>query len=259
MGQDGSRSRKRFTVGCLFAAIGGFCKAFERRGRASCGRTRRTGSPRRPSRRKLPAHPVSSQTGGRPQRQTRPLGACRYSHRRLSVPALFRRGRQAWVQKDERGLLFLHIIRIIKELGRDKPKMLLLENVRNFRTHDRGRTFKRVQNEIQKAGYWFSEKNAAILNTMTHTDIPQNRARVFMVAMSCQHFPSNTFKFPEPLPRGSLRSVWGFLALATSRMRFTTSRKHHSITGRSRRQSKPAVKSQSQPCRREARTSLGVR
>jgi DNA (cytosine-5)-methyltransferase 1 len=29
MKQDGSHSRKKFTVGCLFAAIGGFCKAFE--------------------------------------------------------------------------------------------------------------------------------------------------------------------------------------------------------------------------------------
>ncbi len=46
---------------------------------------------------------------------------------------------------------------------------------------------------------------------MTHTTIPQNRARAFMVAMSCQHFPSNTFQFPEPLPPNSLRPVWDFL------------------------------------------------
>src|SRR5208283_2573086 len=59
--------------------------------------------------------------------------------------------------KDERGLLFLHIIRIIKEFGPRKPKVLLLENVRNFKSHDKGRTFKRVQAEIQKAGYWFSD------------------------------------------------------------------------------------------------------
>jgi DNA (cytosine-5)-methyltransferase 1 len=68
-----------------------------------------------------------------------------------------------------------------------------------------------VQFEIQKAGYWFGDKDAQVLNTATHTDIPQNRDRVFMVAMSCDHFPSNTFQFPEPLPDGSLRSVWDFL------------------------------------------------
>jgi DNA (cytosine-5)-methyltransferase 1 len=44
--------------------------------------------------------------------------------------------------QDERGLLFLHIIRIIREFGRNKPKMLLLENIKNLKHHDRGRTFK---------------------------------------------------------------------------------------------------------------------
>lgn len=115
--------------------------------------------------------------------------------------------------KDERGMLFLEIIRILREFGRQKPGILLLENVRNFRSHDKGRTFKRVQSEIQRAGYWFSEKDAQILNTSTHTDIPQNRERVFMVAMNTELFSSNTFTFPEPLPNGSLRPVRAFLDL----------------------------------------------
>ena len=112
---------------------------------------------------------------------------------------------------DERGLLFLHIIRLLKEFGDAKPKILLLENVRNFRTHDKGRTFKRVQTEIQRAGYWFAEKDAQILNTATHTKIPQNRAQIFMVAMSSDHFPSNTFSFPKAIRRADVRSVWDFL------------------------------------------------
>lgn len=115
--------------------------------------------------------------------------------------------------KDDRGLLFLHIIRIIKEFGKQKPWILLLENVKNFRSHDGGRTFKRVQSEIQKAGYWFSEKNAQVLNTSTHSDIPQNRERVFMVALSCDRFPANTFEFPAPLPAGCVKPVRDFLDL----------------------------------------------
>lgn len=115
--------------------------------------------------------------------------------------------------KDERGLLFLHIIRLIKEFGARKPKVLLLENVKNFRSHDKGRTFKRVQAEIQKAGYWFSDVNAQVLNTARHTEIPQNRERIFMVAMSTDHFSSNSFSFPEPLPPSSLREVREFLDL----------------------------------------------
>lgn len=114
---------------------------------------------------------------------------------------------------DERGQLFTHIIRLIKEFGSDKPKILLLENVRNFKTHDNGRTFQIVQSEIQKAGYWFSNKNTAILNTAVHTDIPQNRDRIFMAAFSADFFPCNTFKFPEALPTGSRKKVREFLDL----------------------------------------------
>lgn len=115
--------------------------------------------------------------------------------------------------RDDRGLLFLHIIRLLKEFGHEKPRILLLENVQYFRNHDRGQTFRRVQREIQKAGYWFTDKDAEVLNTATHTDIPQNRDRIFMVAVSQQHFDSNIFTFPPPLPEGSRREVRAFLDL----------------------------------------------
>jgi site-specific DNA-cytosine methylase len=32
MSQEGFRSKRKYKVGCLFAAIGGFCKAFEMAG-----------------------------------------------------------------------------------------------------------------------------------------------------------------------------------------------------------------------------------
>jgi DNA (cytosine-5)-methyltransferase 1 len=112
---------------------------------------------------------------------------------------------------DDRGLLFLHIIRLLKEFGNRRPKVLLLENVGNFKSHDRGRTFKRVQSEIQRAGYWFGEKNVAMLNTASHTRIPQNRNRIFMIAVDSAVFQANTIEFPEPLPEGSLDDVWDYL------------------------------------------------
>lgn len=79
-----------------------------------------------------------------------------------------------------------------------------------FRNHDSGRTFKRVQSEVQKAGYWFRDKNAVVLNTAEHTDIPQHRDRPFMVAYSCDNFPSNTFEFSKPFA-GKMRPVTSFL------------------------------------------------
>lgn len=100
------------------------------------------------------------------------------------------------------------------EFGDEKPKLLLLENVQYFRNHDKGRTFKRVQAEIQKAGYWFGDENAAILNTAEHTEIPQNRQRIFMIAANRSHFAKNSFRFPVAMPAGRLRDVRDFLDLS---------------------------------------------
>jgi DNA (cytosine-5)-methyltransferase 1 len=91
--------------------------------------------------------------------------------------------------------------------------MLLLENVKNLKHHDKGRTFKRIQAEIQKAGYWFTEKDACIMHTAFHTDIPQNRERIFMVALNCDHFATNSFEFPKPFPEPRLRTVFDYLDL----------------------------------------------
>ncbi len=116
---------------------------------------------------------------------------------------------------DRRGRLFFEIIRLIRELGPQRPKILLLENVPYLLNHDRGRTFAKISQEIQLAGYWFApQRNTAILDTRTHTGIPQQRERLYMVALSTEHFSRNTFVFPEPVP-DEARSVQDFLDLDT--------------------------------------------
>lgn len=98
---------------------------------------------------------------------------------------------------DPRGRLFFEIVRIVNEFGPCRPKIILLENVKHLLNHDEGRTFARIVSSIQQAGYWFHTKDAIVLNTKTHTKIPQNRERVFMVAMSQDEFPMNNFRFPN--------------------------------------------------------------
>lgn len=79
---------------------------------------------------------------------------------------------------DDRGNLFFEIIRLVDEL-KHRPKVLFLENVKNFYTHDHGNTFKIVREALEKNGYCvFSE----VLNTSSITDVPQNRERTFIVA-----------------------------------------------------------------------------
>jgi DNA (cytosine-5)-methyltransferase 1 len=51
------------------------------------------------------------------------------------------------------------------------------------------------------------------MHTAFHTDIPQNRERIFMVALSCDHFSTNSFEFPKPFPEPRLRTVFDYLDL----------------------------------------------
>jgi DNA (cytosine-5)-methyltransferase 1 len=205
-------SKKEFSVGCLFAAIGGFCHAFEKAGAMIAWANEKDRFAAETFRLNFPDvrylnKPIEDLTVRGDSLEPVDVLTAGFPCQPFSVAG------EKDGFKDERGLLFLHIIRVIKEFGRNKPKILLLENVKNFKSHDRRHTFKRVQTEIQKAGYWFTEANAKILHTAYYTDIPQNRERIFMVAMSCDHFASNTFKFPEPLPDRPARGVREFLDL----------------------------------------------
>jgi len=200
------------TVGCLFAAIGGFCKAFQQKGARIlwandkdrfAAETFRLNFPKVRYIEK-PVEDLSVHGDRLPAVDVLTAG---FPCQAFSI-AGEKRG-----FRDSRGLLYLHILRIIKEFGRNKPKILLLENVKNLKAHDRGRTFKRIQAEIQRAGYWFSDANTRTLNTADYTTIPQNRERVFMVAMKQAYFAANSFVFPDPSPPAKRQPVRSFLDL----------------------------------------------
>lgn len=202
------------TVGSLFAAIGGFCKAFQQNGATVLWANEKDRFAAETFRLNFPdvryiEKPVEDLSVHGDRLPPVDILTAGFPCQAFSIA-----GEKKGFE-DSRGLLFLHIVRIIREFGKNKPKILLLENVKNLKAHDKGRTFKRIQAEIQRAGYLFSDANARILNTAEHTDIPQNRERVFMVAMSQSHFTANTFVFPDPLLDGDLRPVRSFLDLGT--------------------------------------------
>ena len=92
---------------------------------------------------------------------------------------------------DTRGTLFFDIARIIEER---KPSLVLLENVKGFKNHDAGRTFKVVQETLDGIGY---NVFAKILNA-SDFGLPQNRERIFIVCVNRKKVKSNDFKFPKP-------------------------------------------------------------
>ena len=98
---------------------------------------------------------------------------------------------------DERGKLFFQIIRLIKEFGENKPKILVLENVPYLANGDSGKWFQTIVTQIQLAGYWFDKNNCCLLKTDEISGLPQGRERLFMVAASTDAFFCNDFSFPE--------------------------------------------------------------
>ena len=82
--------------------------------------------------------------------------------------------------EDERGNLFLNIIDLIEQLGKKfyKPRILFLENVKNLKSHDKGRTYEVIKSKLQESGYTIFEK---VLNTMEYSNLPQNRERIYII------------------------------------------------------------------------------
>jgi DNA (cytosine-5)-methyltransferase 1 len=101
---------------------------------------------------------------------------------------------------DTRGTLFFNIKEIVKsKIEANKlnkkvaiPKILLLENVKGFKNHDKGNTFKVVKQTLNELGY---EVAAEVLNSK-HFGIPQNRERIFIVAWHKEVVKKTDFKFP---------------------------------------------------------------
>lgn len=77
--------------------------------------------------------------------------------------------------EDTRGTLFFDICEIIEK---HKPKFLLLENVANLATHDKGNTYKVIRKNLDKLGYVFPDKPLII--SPDSFGIPILRPRVYI-------------------------------------------------------------------------------
>ncbi len=88
---------------------------------------------------------------------------------------------------DTRGTLFFNIEEILRV---KEPYAFLLENVKQLRTHDRGKTLQIILEKLQDLGYFV---HYDILNALDF-NLPQKRERIIIVG-----FRENIqFKFPTP-------------------------------------------------------------
>lgn len=92
--------------------------------------------------------------------------------------------------EDSRGTLFFDVARITKA---KRPKVVFMENVKNFATHDNGKTLEIVKGTMEELGYTFYQK---VLNAVNY-GIPQKRERIYMVCFR-NDLEVNDFTYPKP-------------------------------------------------------------
>ena len=102
--------------------------------------------------------------------------------------------RQGFKDTRGRGDLFFYVAEIIEKT---QPKAFLLENVKNLKGHDKGRTYAIIKETLTNLGYHVTE---TVLNSMNYGNLPQNRERIYIVGFKSKTQFEN-FSFPEKIPR----------------------------------------------------------
>jgi DNA (cytosine-5)-methyltransferase 1 len=110
-------------------------------------------------------------------------------------------GRAHGFLDETQGTLFFDIARIIKA---KKPSAFLLENVKNLVSHDKGNTFKVIQEALRELGYSIHYK---VLDSKHF--VPQHRERIIIVGFRNAVFhKKETFNFPEmPEPLYKIKDI----------------------------------------------------
>lgn len=94
---------------------------------------------------------------------------------------------------DTRGTLFFNIAAILQE---KRPKAFMLENVKQLRGHDKGRTLEVILNILNELNYYVPEPQ--VLNAY-HFGVPQNRERIIIVGFNKDYLPTrfDAFAYPQ--------------------------------------------------------------
>ena len=102
-------------------------------------------------------------------------------------------GREHGFRDATQGTLFFRLAEIIEA---KRPAAILLENVKNLRSHDKGRTWRVVRDTLEELNYWvFTE----VIDAAGW--VPQHRERVYIAGFDKRRFPGIPhFTFPGPPP-----------------------------------------------------------
>lgn len=88
---------------------------------------------------------------------------------------------------DVRGTLFFDVADVLEK---HHPKAFYLENVKNLKTHDDGRTFAKIMDVLKNRLGYVVDSN--VMNPCEYANVPQNRERIFIVG-----FDPNQISIPQ--------------------------------------------------------------
>lgn len=205
--QAQNRNNKEFTFIDLFAGIGGMRIAFERQGgncvysnewNKYCQQTYFANFGEQPDdditkvdARIIPSHDIL--VAGFP---CQPFSIAGVSKKQSM-------GRETGFEDKTQGTLFFDVCRILKA---KRPKAFMLENVKNLKSHDHGRTFKVITESLDELDY---EVFAAVLDGQNY--VPQHRERILIVGFNRKRYGRNIkFEFninpvnPKPVMKDIL-------------------------------------------------------
>jgi len=93
---------------------------------------------------------------------------------------------------DKRSNVFWKIVEILEK---HNPEIIILENVKNLKSHDKGNTYKIIEKKLQEIGYHIK---TAILDTNKITNIPQHRERIYIIGFrDKEKYDKFNFEFQE--------------------------------------------------------------
>ena len=191
--------RRMLTAGCLFSGMGGFASGLAGAGFGLSWAVDENARACAAFRHRLPGVRVL-------ERDVRGLGAAEAGLEPVDLLAAgfpcqsFSQAGDRRGFEDRRGEVFFEIPRLLGEWApRERPKLVVLENVDHILHGNDGWWFDQIRRELRRAGYWFRRESCWRVNVKDATDVPQNRPRVFMVAASREHFRHNPFTPPPPV------------------------------------------------------------
>ena len=111
-------------------------------------------------------------------------------------------GRATGFEDKTQGTLFFDICRILKA---KRPKAFMLENVKNLKGHDRGRTFKVITEALEELDY---EVFHAVLDGQNY--VPQHRERILIVGFDRKRYGSDIgfcFSIVPVNPKPAIKTI----------------------------------------------------